>query len=89
MDYSAKLIPLSAPSPKYHHFVYCRSLGHFFWAFCLFLLLGLTPAFGQSLEDLSNHTHPLTTPSLVLLPIIKISEVILPINILQWANKNN
>jgi hypothetical protein len=89
MDYSAIFVPLSAPSPKCHPSAYYRTLGHFLWSFCLILLLELTPGFGQLLKDLTNRTYPLTTPSLLLLPLIKTTEVILSITLLKWTKKNS
>jgi hypothetical protein len=89
MNYLAILVPLSNPSPKYHSSAYCRTLGHFFCVFGLILPLGLTPGFGQHLEDSSNYTHPLTTPSLLPLPLIKTTEVILTKTLPKWSNKNN
>jgi hypothetical protein len=53
MDYSATLVPLSAPSPKYHRSAHCIK------GILPFLLLELTPGFGQSLEDSPICTHPL------------------------------
>jgi hypothetical protein len=88
-NYSAILVPLSAAYPKYHNSACCRTLGYFFWAFCLILTLGLKLDFGQPLEDSSNHTQPLTTPSLMLLPLINTTDVILAITLPKWTNKND
>jgi hypothetical protein len=60
-----------------------------FGYFCLILLLGLTSGFDQPLSDSSNCTYPLTTPSLMPLSVIKITEVTLAITLPKWANKNN
>jgi hypothetical protein len=79
MDYLTILVLLLVPSSKYHRSAYCKTLGHFFWAFCLILFLGLTPDFGQPLEDSSNHIHPLTKPSLMPIPLIKTAEVQTPV----------
>jgi hypothetical protein len=89
MDYLAILVPLLVPSPKCYHSAYCRILGYFFGAFCLILLLELTPGLGQSLEDSSNHTYPLTIPNLRPFPLIKTTEVMLAITLPKWMNKNN
>jgi hypothetical protein len=86
--YSTMFVPTPAPFPKYHHSAYCRALGHFSWAFCLIFLLGLTSGFDHFLEDSSNHTCLLTTPSLIPQLLIK-TEIILDNTLSKWTNQNN
>jgi hypothetical protein len=65
------------------------NLGTLLWAFCLILFFGIALGPGQPLEDSSNCTHPLTTPSPESLPQIKSTEVILAITLPKWTNGNN
>jgi hypothetical protein len=89
MWHEAMLTPLPAPFPKHHSSAHCRALRHFFWAFCLIFLLGLTPGFSQPLEVLSNCIHLLTTPSLLTQLLIKTTGITLVKTLSKWTNESN
>jgi hypothetical protein len=50
---------------------------------------GTDLALGQLLEDLSNHTHFLTTPNFIPELLIKTTEIILAKSLSKWTNESN